>query len=485
MRPLYIYIAVVLWALFGFVIVYFARQHMETSLSDYFVANKTVGGFISGMTYSATTYSAFMMVGLVGLAYTSGVAALGFEMTYLMFTIILLYLFAPKFWLAGKKYNYITPPELLADRYENKYVGVVASVLALTMLIPYASVQLMGVGYLFQGLSGGEIPFMGGVLIMAAFSGITALWAGFRSVSWTDAFQAMTMIITSIFLLFFVFFHFFGSPSGFISTISTGYSELLEINWDLPRFIGLSLPWAFFALSNPQVSQRMFVSENVSSLKNMIIYFAIFGFIYTIITTLLGFSVRGIPLELSNPDNAMPELLARVPTALSLLVFVGIFAAATSTLGSIVLTLSSISVLNIANSLNPKISENSELIIGRLVVGGLLIVCILFAQMQLDLITILSSMASGGLLVSVPAFIGAFYWKKGSDLGAISSMAGGGILTAFLYISGWYPFKIWPPVWGLLTSSLLFIVISLHSKKPSNAEKFIDFINEKSKEMNF
>lgn len=485
MRPLYIYIAVALWAVFGFGIVYFARKRMGTSISDYFVADKTIGGFISGMTYSATTYSAFMMVGLVGLAYTSGVVALGFEMTYLMFTVFLLYLFAPRFWLAGKKYDYITPPELLEGRYENKYVGIVATVLALSMLIPYASVQLMGVGYLFHNMSGGQIPFMAGVLVMAVFSGLTAFWAGFRSVSWTDAFQAMTMLITSVFLLFYVFYAFFGSPMEFVSTISTEFPELLELNWDISKFVGLSLPWAFFALSNPQVSQRMFVSENISSLKRMIIYFAIFGFIYTIITTLLGFSAVDFVGELSNPDNAMPELLSRVPTALGLIVFVGIFAAATSTLGSIVLTLSSMSVLNVANSLDPEISERSELIIGRSVVGVLLVVCIFFARLKLDLITVLSSMASGGLLVSVPAFVGAFFWRGGTDVGAIGSMVVGGILTAFMYVSGWYPFGIWPPVWGLSISACLFVILSLCSESPSKAEEFLDYIDERMEERNF
>lgn len=485
MKPIYVYIAVGIWALIGLGIVYLARKRLGEGIPEFFIAGRKVSGFISGMTYSATTYSAFMMVGLVGLTYFSGVAALGFELTYLMFTVLLLAIFAPRFWIAGRKYDYITPPDLLADRYNDKYVGVVATLIAMIMLIPYASVQLMGAGYLFSGLTGGKIPFIMGVILMAIFSGISVFWAGFRSVSWTDAFQALTMIITSVILLFFVFYHFFGSPAEFFSTVMKETPNLLKISWDIKTFIGLSLPWAFFALSNPQVSQRMFVSENITSLKRMIIYFSIFGFIYTIITTLLGFSAANIAPGISEPDLAMPTLLSEVPVVLGLIVFVGIFAAATSTLGSIILTLSSMGVRNIANPLKPGLSERKEMLVGKAIIPLLLVICILFARLKLDLITVLSSMASGGLMVAVPAFIGAFFWKKGTAPGAIWSMIVGGIITSFLYISGWNPLGIPPAVWGIISTTTIFVVLSKLTETPEGGAEFIDHIEEKKEKYDF
>ncbi|KXB05495.1 hypothetical protein AKJ50_00770 [candidate division MSBL1 archaeon SCGC-AAA382A13] len=485
MKPIYVYIAIAIWAVVGLFIAQLARKRMGKGIPEFYIGGRKIGGFISGMTYAATTYSAFMMVGLVGLTYTSGVAALGFELTYLIFTMFFLFLFAPRFWAAGKKYNYTTPPDLLADRYESDYVGMIASILALVMLIPYASVQLMGAGYLFNGLTGGQIPYMWGVFAMAIFSGITAFWAGFRSVSWTDAFQAITMLVTSLILLFFVFYHFFGSPIEFISTISTQNPELLKINWSFKRFLGLSLPWAFFALSNPQVSQRMFVSENIASLKRMIIYFSIFGFIYTIITTLLGFSAANILPGLEVADQAMPALLKKVPISLGLIVFVGIFAAATSTLGSIILTLSSLGTENIVKPLKPEISENTRIFIGRIIILGLLIICVGFSALKFNLIAILSSMASGGLLISVPAFFGAFFWREGTDIGAIWSIIIGGTITGALYISGWNPFGWWPPIWGLLISTSIFIGLSLITETPEKADEFINHLEKEIDKHNF
>ncbi|MFW6040279.1 MAG: sodium:solute symporter family protein [Thermoplasmatota archaeon] len=480
MRPIYLYLALAIWAIFGVVIANYAKRYMGIGLEDFYLANRKIGGFLSAMTYSATTYSAFMMIGLVGLVYSTGVGAFGFEMTYLIFTVLLLIIFAPRFWSAGRRFNYLTPPEMLADRYGNKWVGVIATIVFLVMLIPYASVQMMGAGYLFLGLSGGDVPFMTGVLIMAGFSGFAAIWAGMHSVSWTDAFQAIIMMISAVLLLLYIFYVFFGGPVSFFTTIELQNPDLLKMNWSFKMFIGLSLPWAFFALTNPQVSQRMFVSKNVKSLKKMIIYFAIFGLVYTIITTLLGFSAANHIPGLADADEAMPALLGNVPTLLALIIFISIFAAASSTLGSIVLTLSSMTTRDIATAFNKELSERAQLIIGKTTIIVIIVVCIFFASLRLNLIAILSAMASGGLLVTAPSLIGTFFWKNGTAEGAIVSMAVGGTLTGAMYVGNYYPLGWWPSIWGFVITILLFVGVSYFTETPEKTDKFL---NEVDKEM--
>jgi len=80
----------------GSYISYTSRMSGKVDLAEYFLGSRRIDGFISAMTYSATTYSAFMMVGLVGLTYRYGVAALGFELMYLVGTVFLLILFCSK-----------------------------------------------------------------------------------------------------------------------------------------------------------------------------------------------------------------------------------------------------------------------------------------------------------------------------------------------------------------------------------------------------
>jgi len=483
MSQLYVWISLLGWIAIASGIAFAAKRDLGEGVMEYFLGGRRLGGFISGMTYSATTYSAFMLVGLVGLTYKSGVGALGFEMTYLMFTVLLLAIFAPRFWLVSNKYNFVTPAELLARRYETRWVGLVAALIFLVMLIPYAAVQLMGIGFLVEGLTGGDIPYIAGVLIMAAFAGFSALWAGMRSVSWTDAFQAITMLTTSLVALFYLFYHFFGSPAGFFQTISIENSELLKLTWDPKLFIGLALPWAFFALTNPQVSQRMFIPDKISSLKRMIIYFSIFGFIYTIISTLFGFQAANLLPNLANPDKAMPVLLTKVPIFLGLIIFIGIFAAATSTLSSIILTLSSAVSRDIAQNLRPGLTEKGELLAGKLFIPVLLGGMVIFAWGRPGLIAVLSSMASGGLLVTTPALIGAFFWKRGTGAGVLSSMVVGGILTGVMYAQGVKPFGWWPSVWGLGVTTLLFVAVSLFTDRPIKADEFVDSTNLSMKKL--
>jgi SSS family solute:Na+ symporter len=458
---------------------------MGIGAAEFFIGGRRIRGFISGMTYAATTYSAFMLVGLVGLTYKSGVGALGFEMTYLIFTVIFLVVFGPRFWLVGKRHKYITPPELLGNRYQNKWVAVVAAVISFFMLIPYSSVQLMGVGFLVSGLTGGAFPYMAGVVIMALLSGFTAWWAGMRSVAWTDAFQAMTMLVTSVIAILFIIFHFFGDMGGFFTSVTQENPGMLKLTWDPKLFIGLTLPWSFFALTNPQVSQRMYIPDKVINLRRMIIYFAIFGFIYTIISTLFGYQSHNLIPGLDNPDQAMPNLLPKLPTVLGLIIFVGIFAAATSTLGSIILTLSSLFSRDVVKHINPNISERTETWVGRLSMLFLLVFCIIFAYFKPGLITVLSSMASGGLLVMAPTIIATFFWKRASAPGAIVSMIVGGIVTAVMYFTGFYPWGWWPPVWGLALTTILFVVISLTTRPPEGAETFIQDLEKELKQYGF
>ncbi|MFP4427544.1 MAG: sodium:solute symporter family protein, partial [Spirochaetaceae bacterium] len=447
--------AMILWTLLGAYIAERARRGLGTGVSEYFIGGRRLRGFVSGMTYAATTYSAFMLVGLVGLTYRSGVGALGFEMTYLVFTVVLLVVFGPRFWLVGRRYDFITPPELLADRYGNRWIATVAAIISFVMLIPYSSVQLIGAGLLVNGLTGGEVPYMAGVLVMAALSGFSAIWAGMRSVAWTDAFQAITMIVTSLIAVLFVMFGSFGSPGDFFAAVERNNPDLLLFDWDPKLFVGITLPWAFFALTNPQVSQRMYVPDEKRSLRRMIVYFSIFGVIYTVISTLFGFQARELLPGLENPDNAMPRLLSTLPTFLSLIIFVGIFSAATSTLGSIILTLSSLFSRDVLTRIKRDADERTQRVAGQFAIVVLLLGCIVFAYFRPGLITIISSMASGGLLVMVPTIIGAFFWRRATAPAALISMIVGGVVTGVMSVSNIYPLGWWPSVWGILLTSLL------------------------------
>ena len=199
---------------------------------------------------------------------------------------------------------------------------------------------------------------------------------------------------------------------------------------------------------------------------------------------MFGFQAAKIVPGLSNADKAMANLLTKIPSPLALLIFIGIFAAATSTLGSIILTLSSLISRDIVKNIAPKLDEDSELNYGKISIPILIIACVGFALERPGLIAILSSMASGGLLVMAPSLVGTFFWKRATAAGAISSMAIGGTMTGIMYVANYYPFGWWPSVWGFVVTLFLFITVSMLTSPPDNRQEFFKYVSEGLSENN-
>jgi len=265
--------------------------------------------------------------------------------------------------------------------------------------------------------------------------------------------------------------------------------------WSLNMFIGLSLPWFFFCLSNPQVSQRFFIPKSVTAMKQMLGGFLIFGFVYTLIAVLWGFGARVLVPGLDNADMATPTLLAMpfIPRALALVAMIGIVAAAVSTIDSILLTLSSVWARDVYKGvMRPSASEAQELKVGQWVIPVMALIALLFAwqastKSGLDfMIAPLSAAASAGLLMVVPSIFGAFYWKRGTAAGSIASIVTGATLVLVLQVTGAKPLGWWPGVWGLLCCIVVFVIVSLVTRAPTRkAEEFLGHVSQKLSSGNY
>jgi solute:Na+ symporter, SSS family len=477
-----IYAALFVYFIIGSVLARRAGRNSGRSVQEFFLAGRSLGGIVAALTYSATTYSAFMLVGLAGFTYIGGVGALGFELIYLS-GLVLVAFFGPRFWLVGKRYNYLTPTEMLGDRYQSKAVAVVAAVAAVIFLIPYSAVQLIGIGALLEGISGGTIPYLAGVAI-AAFIAVYWTWSGgLKAVAWTDSLQAAVMLTVAILSVIFIAYRGFGGFGGMFSQLEAEYPAWLTVPgpgfFNFKAFIGLTLPWFFFSLSNPQVSQRLFVPRSLGQMRIMVVGFLVFGFIYTMVSILWGFSARLLLPDLALADSATPALLGLsiVPSSLALLVMLGISAAAVSTVNSIILTLSSMVCRDVYKNVSTEAAEEKELLIGKLFVPLFTALIVAFATLRLDLIAALSVASSAGLLVMVPALFGSFFWKRGSAAGVLTSIIGGGLVATVFQYGAIRPFGLWPGVWSGLVAVTLFIVVSLATKAPDQkAEEFIGYL---------
>lgn len=481
MNASFVWWAIIIYVVVALVIAFLSRTGKQNNMAGYFLGDRKLGGIVSALSYSATTYSAFMLVGLAGLTYSGGVGALGFELIYLM-GVTLIVFFGPRFWVVGKKYGYVTPSEMLGDRYQKKSVSVVVALTSCLFLVPYSAVQLTGVGYLLAGVTNNAIPFTTGVIIATVLAVIFSYIAGIRSVAWTDSLQALFMIVSSTIVII-ILINGLGGFSGFFHKLETDYPQSLAVPgngfFDFLTFIGLTIPWLFFSLSNPQVSQRLFMPASMKNLKIMISGFMIFGFIYTLVAIFWGFSATIMFPNLENVDMATPLILSSdlVPPILGVIVMVGIMAAAISTIDSILLTLASMFAKDVYGNLKKKPSDRMQLQIGKIVIPIIAILAYLFAELELNIIAVLSVASSAGLVIVVPAIFGTFFWRRGTAAGVLASVIISGLIVIILELFQYKPLGLASGIWGIVLSTILFITVSLMTKAPvAKADEFLCFV---------
>lgn len=483
MSPLLIWIAIAFYALAGFAVVAVARRQLATGAEDFYLASRTLGGLVSAASYAATTYSAFMMLGLAGLTYRGGVGALGFELVYFA-GLSLMLVFGPRLWLVGRRYRFITPSEMLGARYDSPALAAVTALLSCVFLVPYSSVQLLGIGLLFSGTTGGAIPFEAGIVVGAGLAAIWTLGAGLRSVAWTDALQAVIILVTALVALVHIV-DFLGGWGTFLARVEEEHGAWLAQPgpgfFSFATFVGLTLPWFFFAISNPQVSQRLFTTDDLGAMRTMIIGAISFGFLFTLISILWGFAALVAVPDLENPDLATPSLIAGtgVPTIVAVPLVIGILAAAITTVDSIALTLASMIGRDVYPRAEPGSNDRRELIVGKIVIVLVIAAAALFASMRLDLISLLSVASSAALLVIVPAFVGAFFWRRGTAAGALASVLGGTATVIMFQFGGLDVSGLPAPVITFVVTIVLFVGASLATRPPADhGAGFIDAIRE-------
>lgn len=480
MNTSYVVIGIFIYIVISLVIAWTSRQGKAISMTGYFLGNRSMGGVVSALSYSATTYSAFMMIGLAGLTYRGGVGALGFEIVYFA-GVSLVVIFGPRFWRAGKKYGYVTPSEMLGHRYGSRSVAIAAGITSLVFLIPYSAVQLSGVGYLLSGMTDGSISFIAGIIIATALAIVFSYIAGIRSVMWTDSLQALVMIVASVAVAVLVV-QGLGGFTAMFDRLAETTPEMLQVPgpglFSFKTFLGLTIPWFFFSISNPQVSQRLFMPANLVALRRMLLIFLCFGLIYTLVSVTWGFAAFVAFPTLEQPDLATATLLASdyVPPVLGVIVMVGILAAAVSTIDSILLTLSSIFARDVYGNMGGSQDDSHQLMIGKFVIPVISILALFFAAAEFSMIAVLSVAASAGLVVAVPAIVGAFFWRGGTAMGALVSIIGGAIFVIWMYLTGNNLLGLNAGVLGLPIAILLFVLASL-ATKPTAASVTAGFID--------
>ena len=150
MAAILIYLAAMLGV--GF---YCSKQN--NSVDDFYLGGRKLGPFVTAMSAEASDMSSWLLMGLPGVAYLSGVAsaawtAIGLAIgTYVNWLIV-----ARRIRVYSKAYEAFTVPDFFAKRFGDKK-GILTGIAALMIIIffiPYTASGFAACGKLFSSLFG-------------------------------------------------------------------------------------------------------------------------------------------------------------------------------------------------------------------------------------------------------------------------------------------------------------------------------------------
>jgi SSS family solute:Na+ symporter len=201
--------------------------------------------------------------------------------------------------------------------------------------------------------------------------------------------------------------------------------------WSLSTFLALAFPWFFFAISNPQVSQRLFILRDMASMRRMVLWVLGFGLVFTLVAVVWGFAALQLAPGLENTALATPALLTSgaIPAWVAVLLVIGILSAAISTLDSIALTVGAMVARDFVGG---RRDDRGQILAGRVVMVLVVLFASWFAISQARIVDQLAALSAAGLLVTVPPIVGAFFWRRGTAAGALACMAGGAVVAVWL-----------------------------------------------------
>jgi Na+/proline symporter len=326
------------------------RARRADTLSDFYLAGRSMGFFVLLLTLFATQYSGNSLSGFPGQTYRRGL--LYFMSVAFMVAIVAGYnLFAPRLFRLAREHRFVTPTDYLAHRYANSalsYLG--ATIFALT-LFNFLLAQLMAMGHAAAGLSGGALPFHYGVLAGAAVILVYELMGGMRAVAWTDAVQGVILMI-GIGLVIVLLWREVGSPAVIVGQVARIAPEKVAnptlrdcLLWfSNLLLLGLGAPLY------PQAIQRIYAARRMKQLRRAL---GVMAFLpLGAITAVVLIGLAGIALfpGLSGTDadqitfKVLAYLVEAEPLAYLpvLLVMLAVVAAIMSTADSSLLSLSSI-----------------------------------------------------------------------------------------------------------------------------------------------
>lgn len=486
-------IAMVVYMLFVVGIgVYFAKRANKNA-SSYFLGGRTLGPWVAAFSAEASDMSGWLLMGLPGLAYWSGLASAGwtaiglFIGTYFNWLIV-----SKRLHKYSVKVDAITIPGFFSKRFhENKKVILtIASLFIVIFFTVYAGQCLASCGKLFENLFG--LGYHEMMIAAAIFVLLYTFLGGFLAESASDFMQAIVMIVALVAIFVLAVFNAGGwsaviananNYDGFMSLFQTATPSTTE-----PNVFGSAEPYSFLSICSclawglgyfgmPQVLLRFMGIRSDKELTRSRRVACIWLFIAMSAAVLIGIVGRSVD-DISYLSNAEAENIfidtatTFLPPILAGFACAGILAASISSSDSYLLISTSALAENIYHGIFKKNAKDKEIMwVSRIAMAVITIIAMIIAWDSNSTIFGITSFAWAGFGATFgPLMLFSLFWKRTTQIGAIAGMLSGGIMVFFweLVINPlggiWSIYSLLP---AFIFSSIVIFVVSLLTKKPS------------------
>ena len=433
-----------------------ASRGQNTS-SDFFLGGRNIGWFAIGGSLFASNVGSEHIVGLAGSGANTGLSLAHWEL-HAWVLLMLGWVFVPYYYRS----KVFTMPEFLEKRFSPtarwilSIISLAAYVLTKVSVTVYAGALVFNV--LFPDFHlGGLDAFWCGALLTIILTGIYSVFGGLRAVLYTDACQAIILLLGSIFILYFGLSKLDGGWSGlrdFTATHASQYALWHPLS-------DKDFPWLAICIASPIIGiwywctdqyivQRTLAAKNLTIARRGTIWGAalkVLPVMIFLVPGLIGAALNAqgsinLPVKEVNGalgidgDRVFPTLVtALLPAGLRGLVIAGLLAALMSSLSSLFNSSAALFTVDIYQKLKKGASEKELVYVGK-IATTVVVVC------GLIWIPIMKQVAQGG---------GGLY----DYLQNVQSFLAPAITATFLLGIFWSRINAKGAVWGLTVGFIL------------------------------
>jgi solute:Na+ symporter, SSS family len=392
---------------------------------DYFLASRASTWPVIGLALLASNMSSTALVGLSGGAYAVGLSVYDYEWSAIVILVFFCIFLLPSI-IRSQTY---TMPEFLERRYDRR-ARLYFALLTLFLNIFVDSAAVLYSGSLVCQLLFPAWPLGLIVAVLAGAAGLYTTLGGLRAVIYTEAVQAVVLLLGALIISIGAFSH-AGGWHAVMNGVDPAAISLIRpigdpgVPWP-GLLLGIPLLGFYYWCTNQTIVQRMLSAKNIDHARWGALFAGVLKLPVLFLIVLPGTCALLLFPKLPRADLVYPNLILRLlPPGVVGLVIAGFVAATMVSIASMLNSASTLITMDVIKQLRPTLSDAHVVRIGRASTVGLLIVAVAWAP-QLLLFPSLWQYLQAVLAYAVPPVVAVFlvgmFWRGANADGAAATM---------------------------------------------------------------